>query len=99
MSDALIDMMMTHLVSQLSRTQQDTIIVDTHFGDVIVGANITISLHYQLQEIELSIGLHVRHLYTPMYTKNHYVAFEVDFYLKCFRWGECFWSLSIHTLT
>ncbi|KAG1723084.1 hypothetical protein EDD22DRAFT_1054523, partial [Suillus occidentalis] len=91
LSDTLIDMMTAYLVSQLSTTQQDTIIVDTRFGDAIVGAKdikYHDQPHHQLQEIEQSIGSRVRRLYAPMYTNNHYVAFEIDFRLKCFRWGD-----------
>jgi hypothetical protein len=95
-------MMMAYLISQLSMTQQDTIIIDTRFGNAIVGAKdikYHDQPHHQLQEIEQSIGSRVRDLYAPMYINNHYVAFEIDFHLKCFRWGECLWSLSMHTLT
>lgn len=102
LSDALIDMMTAHLVSQLSTTQQETIIVDTRFGDAIFGAKdikYHDQPHHQLQEIEKSIGSRVRRLYAPMYTKDHYVAFEIDFRLKCFRWGEYLLSLSMHALT
>ncbi|KAG1759120.1 hypothetical protein EDD22DRAFT_849482 [Suillus occidentalis] len=83
--------MTSHLVSQLSAKQQDIIIVDTCFSDAISSAK-DIKYHDQphreLQKIEESARSNIRHLYAPIYTKNHYIALEIDFHIKCFRWGD-----------
>ncbi|KAG1848235.1 hypothetical protein F4604DRAFT_1687775 [Suillus subluteus] len=89
LSDALVDMMTAHLASHLSTNQQyDTIIADTSFSDAIRSAK-DISYHNQphdyLQKFEWRP---CRRLYAPMYTKNHYVAFEINFHTRSFRWGD-----------
>jgi len=79
LSDTLVDMMTAYLVSHLSAKQRDTVIANTSFGDAICSAK-DISYHNQLHDqLEKFEQRPCRRLYAPMYTKNHYVAFEINF--------------------
>jgi len=92
LSDTLVDMMTAYLVSQLSAKQRDTVITDTSFSDAIRSAK-DISYHNRLHDqLEKFEQRPCRRLYAPMYTKNHYVAFEINFHTRSFRWGEYFRS-------
>ncbi|KAG1721841.1 hypothetical protein EDB19DRAFT_1587141, partial [Suillus lakei] len=92
LSEAVIDMMTACLFSRLSANREDVIISNTSFSDAILVAR-DMSYHDKprplLQKIEENAKKH-RYLYAPIhiYTKDHYVAFAIDFQTKSFNYGK-----------
>ncbi|KAG1724045.1 uncharacterized protein EDB91DRAFT_1255416 [Suillus paluster] len=89
LSDMLIDMMPACLVTDLYAKPADIIIANTCFSNAILRFRETHwkSQNNPLEKFAESAGTH-RYLYAPIYTEGHYIALEIDFETKSFRYSN-----------
>jgi hypothetical protein len=92
LSEPIIDVMVANLVARLDVNQHDFVIASTGFIDAILSAK-DISYHEkphgQLLKFEEAAKKH-RYLCAPAHllVKAHFIAFEIDFHARTFRYGE-----------
>jgi hypothetical protein len=92
LSEPIIDVMVANLVSRLDQDQCDFIIASTDFSDALLSAT-SISYHEKphskLLEFE-NTAKKYRYLCAPVHLRlaSHFIAFEIDFHSRTFRYGE-----------